>query len=128
MKNAKIKDLKAQIEGLRQDLALGVITKSEFGVERGKLLAQIDALDTRPNCTFSRDPTLEESALKTAKNKMAGEVWGLYKSKALTKAEYYQALGQIAAATTEADLQSINPAAPDLPDLNEKPRTQNAAA
>lgn len=48
--------LQQQIEGLRQDLALGHISKSEFGTERGKLLAQIDVLDTRPNCLYSPDP------------------------------------------------------------------------
>lgn len=48
--------LQQQIEGLRQDLALGVISKSEFGTERGKLLEQIDVLDTRPNCLYSAEP------------------------------------------------------------------------
>lgn len=51
-----IATLQQQIEGLRQDLALGHISKSEFGTERGKLLAQIDALDTRPNCMYSPEP------------------------------------------------------------------------
>lgn len=135
MNKDEIQALRAQIEGLRQDLAFGVITKAEFGVERGKLLAQIEILDTRPNCTYSAWPEPEGAPLRQAKKRCREQIEpyknriGIPKYNALLIAlQPLTTIDQVEKLYNEyRDLIALKQIA-QLPDLHQKPATRNKAA
>lgn len=69
MKQNTIADLREQLTALDQDYALAdsTLTRAEYYARKKAITQQIQIIDTRPNCTYSADPTPEQSALKALK-------------------------------------------------------------